>query len=245
MEAACRRILPWHLKILEHAGKQGVVTFGQRGAYNKHNSAPFVNQAAPWIWDAVNTKAKGLSASAAAGQLSVPADEQIAYALEALFVQQWRELIPKLQRRDLKPLRSYLANNKGNVENYEIVEAHIRNRTMILALRQPGARWINISNPLWALRQRLLFQALNRELTANGSRQSSVDELASARAIARRLDSQFGDRVYGKKVTTWLERFEREPFESFDGSRDDYLLNITDPRAYRKLRRLREQRKEE
>ena len=59
--------------------------------------------------------------------------------------------------------------------------------------------------------------------------------MASDRAIAEAL-SQQGHKVDRRKVGNWLKRMKQEPLGEFDGNTYEYLLKMSNPKAYERHR---------
>ena len=185
-----------------------------------------------------------------------PSDECIREALEIFSVGQWARLIAKFREEDAEILGSYLEANIGELElsldqtqpsrlKYRHIAAYAVKHRIVLALSQPRAKWVSVSGPEQAKYLREFFRgAPNQEdapRPSKGPKDRSFAEMGSYRAIAEALNQRATNKVYGKKVKRWLDRMEETPFAEFDGNLHDYLMYISDPAAYERLRHRREQ----
>jgi len=237
-------MLAWDLAQLR---KRGEAAFLEAFARRDENRGRPVEQfAAGYISREVVAVSKRIRAQrdAEGDRYPAPPGQQIAEALETFSEQEWRNLIPRFEQRDLKPLRAYLDANREKLEHgssqgkYRVILANAVERELILLLQRP-LRMIPVTDPMWALLIREQTQQLKMELGPRPSRKRTADEMGRANAIAEGLSRQ-GHKVTPYKVTTYFERMERVPFDQFDGSVYDYFAMIADTRAYKRFLRSQE-----
>lgn len=136
------------------------------------------------------------------------------------------------------PTKGPLENRLG-YSKYHTILSHEVNRGLILFFRQPGIRMTALTDAYWAAHIRNTARRRNIEGVPRPSIKRSWAEVGDLNNIAESL-STHGRKVSPYKVKMMLGRMEQTPFEEFEGSFQDYLLWVTDPKAYKHDLRLRE-----
>jgi len=235
------------LQELKTGGFRGIQTFVDEDKFVESMGEPFERQAYKWILQATIATGEGLRASALAGQLPEPSNEQIREALNAFSVQEWRNLIDEFERRDVDALRSYLTANKEPLikwlgrSKFDSIAGRRLGRSLILRLSQPLKRTC-ITDSLWAAHIHAHARLRNIEGAPRPSIKRSWAEVGGLNNIAESLSAQ-GHEVSPYKVKEILARIKQTPFEEFDGDYKDYLFWATDPKSYEHHLHLRKTRR--
>lgn len=241
-QTALRFVLPWHMADLKEAGLRAAREASYK--YDAATGTPFEKQMRPRIRKAADQKGEGLQASAIAGQLPEPSNDQAREALKTFSAQEWRELIGKFEQRDIDTLRPYLDANKEPLiqwlgqSEFNAIFCQVVERGLILFLRRP-VRMTTITDAMWAAH---IYEEATQHNIAGTPRPSvkrSWSEVKGLNNIAESLNSR-GGKVTPYKVKQMLERMECRPFEEFVGDYHDYFFWATDPKAFKHHLRLRE-----
>jgi len=131
--------------------------------------------------------------------------------------------------------REELERSPNWKKKYEGVLAHAIKRNLVLLLSIPNLQVTDVTGPMWAATWRQHSRVKNLEGASRPSKRRSWMEMASDRAIAEAL-SQQGHKVDRRKVGNWLKRMKQEPLGEFDGNTYEYLLKMSNPKAYERHR---------
>jgi hypothetical protein len=160
--------LPWGLKELREYGRRGAAEALKRDA--KWSGLSFPQHMRLHIKREVKKGGKAISES---GKKLPASDERIEDALRTFSVKQWKHLIGEFGYEDASKLGFYLYAHRGVLEkslekeNVGRIEAYARKRRLCLVLSNPKARWISVTDPLWAQALRQYARAKCLEAVRN------------------------------------------------------------------------------
>jgi hypothetical protein len=237
-ELAFELRLPWKVKQLFEAGKQGI-----RIALDNNSDSGTLGLTPEQLLNARIRQEIGRAGSAmqaqaaAAGETQPPSEREMDLALEVFDIQQWRELIESFDQVDAVRVRSYVEQNADDlrqrfgVKKLNVVRARATMRGIALWLKDNRSELDPITDAYWAVvwkEQSRFANTLGKEHPPRGR---SLDEATSERNTARNLSKrdEIGHHdmsVSAYKVKQWRRRWRELPFEEYDGDFLDYLVTI-------------------
>ena len=253
IEATARKVavefrIPWTLSELRKCGQISVYKLRNQLTKWERLGIPLSKPAPNFIARAVRKCGESIRDQSQSGdeEREPPSPECIQHALETFDKEEWDHFIRGFYREDLK-LFSHLDDHRNGLKQHigapkfnGIYGAAVL-RGMSLFFRHPEKiEVLHIWAPLRALRLWQESRALNRRgLSSSGQRRTTA-EMGGARGIASQLTLEAktaGLKLYDKKVTKWLNSFEEEPFDNFEGNLSEYVLKKCYPKAYKRMRR--------
>jgi hypothetical protein len=166
--------LPFALKELREHAEYGVIK--ARETYDaKSSQVEWLQHVKRHIFKAVAQG--GVEEEAKAEERLAPEGERIREALETFReAKEWKYLLKGCGYEEAAALGSYLDAHRGELEKslgslgkkkVGLIEAHARKRRLCLVLSNPKARWISVTDPLWAELLRQYARARSLEAVRN------------------------------------------------------------------------------
>jgi hypothetical protein len=272
--------LPWELLTLrEHAwryvSRSGVVAAWEDYDNNLALSPPsqaFISKELSRYATALRKRKEEDPQRLPPTELSPALEQAVGAAYNAYSKDKWKNIIPKLDYTDLRPLLLYLRDREGELSRARLPWMEVTDGSSPPVLEAEELYRL-ISESAAAVRSKygVVFEAARRSmilLFSQGewegtritdpfwaalwaevgapptSRQRTPAELHKPRAIAEALGHNPDNKH--KQVAEWLERMDALPFHEYEekhgGGPTDYLFWVCRPRLYNKIHSQRKKR---